>query len=253
MDALLLTYDRQLGLAELVHKGYRAQWPSHPFRFRIPVTGAGGGAALAYLAEQPDCELVRCPADIKASMAALLEGTGDASWVFWCIDDRYPTWVDPARLAAVCADLPSVDEDVDEVKLLRWKEPVTSRRAVVGGVPFVHQAGRSQPRGFWHHHFVRARLLKRIFLRRSLPEEAPIGDVLPLEEKGSRRRLPKTIERDLFPGRALVPDVPIASLGEPLRRGALTRNGLADLQASGCEVPPYAVADVEVVYSWTPP
>ena len=259
MDAILLTHDVQLGLAELVHRAYAALWPDHPFTFRVPINGTASGQALSYLAAQPDCRLVPAPRSIRESMLALLQGVPEEAWVFWCIDDRFPTVVSAEALADVVAGLGGLDGDdagrlgrVDEVKLLRWKEGITREPAVVGSVPYVVQAAGTRHRGFWHHHFVRAGTLRRVFGRADLEGSTAIRDVLgPLhpERRGRRwERARIAAEAGLFGGRALVPRMPLVRLGEPLVTGRLTRNGREELHRRGCEVPPYPSIDRDMVY-----
>jgi len=252
--ALLLTMDAQLGLAELVHKQYARLWPDNPLRFRIPWNGSEEGPALTYLADQPDCEMVRCPRGIRASMGALLEGLTDSSWVFWCIDDRFPTWLDRRRLADVQIELSAAAPSWEEVKLLRWREPLAHQARILGGSSFLEQP-RYRHWGFWHHHFVRAGVLRRVFLDPALGDDAGIQDFVfnRLRGTGRFRRLPRRLEARLFPGVALVPTAPLARLAEPLVGGRLTRNGLAALRGAGCEVPAYEVVEVGREYVWDKP
>ena len=185
--------------------------------------------------------MARGPAG-HASVLALLDGLPGEEWVYWCIDDRFPTRVDGDVLSAIVAGLDAAD-GADEVKLLHWKERLTGERATVGGTPFTVQATGSRHRGFWHHHFVRTATLRRVFGRDELSQSTTIADVLrPLspERRGRRwERRRAVTEAGLFEARALVPHRAIVELGEPLRGGRLTSNGLAELRRRGCEVPPY--------------
>ena len=52
-------------------------------------------------------------------------------------------------------------QELEEVKLLHWREPVLAGRMVIGGRRFRRQAPGTRARGFWHHHFVRAGELSR--------------------------------------------------------------------------------------------
>jgi hypothetical protein len=252
--AVVLTMDAQIGLAELVHKRYARMWPDNPFTFRIPYNGTAQGPAQRYLAGRPDCELVGCGAGIRESMGALLDGVGDRSWVFWCIDDRFPTWLDRDRLSAVTAALPGAPDGWEEIKLLRWREPVTRDLRGVAGSTFLVQDG-ARHRGFWHHHFVRAGVLRRVFSDRAVGDGAGIQDFVfnRLQGRGGGRRLSRRVEARLFPGTALVPTAPLARLGEPVVEGRLTRNGLVALRGEGCEVPPYEVVDRNVEYTGAEP
>ena len=141
------------------------------------------------------------------------------------------------------------------MKLLRRRAQLTDQSATVGGLSYAVQARGNRHRGFWHHHFLRARTLRRMFLRSSLEGSGGIGDVLlnPWRAEMAQRaglgrwRRPR-LERELFSGTALVPEAPMARLAEPLIDGHLTTNGVAALRRLGCEIPPYPTVDIERVY-----
>jgi hypothetical protein len=243
MRGILLTYDRQLGLAELLHKCYMRLWPDSPLRFRLPFNGSATGSAHAYLSRQANCEFVACDQSIRQTMRALLEGIAEDEWVYWCIDDRYPTWLDRDGLRSVLEALGELPAEVEEVKLLRWKERVTREVFEIGGEGFHEQAG-GRKWGYWHHRPVRARVLRAILLDEELSEECTINDIqrLLLERADERMR-----------GRALVPGRDLIKLAEPLVDGQLTRNGVEDMRRMGCEMPPYGVLEREVRFRYTEP
>ncbi len=169
----------------------------------------------------------------------------------WCIDDRYPTSLDVGAVIEVVAGLDALD-GADEVKLLRWKERLTDETVRVGGVPFAVQAPGSRHRGFWHHHFVRAGTLRRVFGQADLADSTSIHDVLKplLPERRGRRSASRrsVVEAGLFEASALVPRRQLMGLGEPLVRGQLTRNGMEELRRWGCEIPPYPSLNRDVLY-----
>src|SRR5471030_2517505 len=88
VQALVLTFDEQIGFAELLVKRYDALWPSHPFEFLIPFQDSD--RIPSSLRDHPNCRLVRAQRNVRSSMAALLDGIDDHDWLFWAIDDRYP-------------------------------------------------------------------------------------------------------------------------------------------------------------------
>ncbi|HYD64524.1 hypothetical protein [Azospirillum sp.] len=234
MDAVVLTFDHQAGLAELVHKSYRDLWPGCPLRFRIPVNDRRTNPSLAYLAARPDVVLVDSPPDIRATMAALLDGLDDDAWVYWCIDDRFPEAIPaPAALDALGARLAAGEGgDASAVRLIHWHETLTGPPVELAGQTFRRQR-YSGLFGFWHHQFARAGLLRRVFLSPELPGDYDIRTIQALFHDLERER----------PGLAgaLVPVRPLVRLGEPCCRGRLTLNGLDALRRHGCPVPDYAV------------
>jgi hypothetical protein len=240
MEAILLSHDAQLGLAELVHKTYARLWRGHPFTFRVPCGHRVQGPALAYLSAQRDCRMISAPSSaIKATMAALLDGIDDRDWVYWCIDDRFPITLDPAGIGRIAAALDGLAPEVEEVKLLRWKEPLLRGRTTIAGSSFRAQAPGSRSRGFWHHHFVRSALLRSAFLREDLAADCAIGAI---NERIQR------CEEHVCRGTALVARKPLLSLGEPVVERRLTRNGRAWLERMECEVPAYDAVDRDVVF-----
>jgi len=252
VDAVVLTFDVQLGLAQLVHKRYSALWPTNPLTFRIPVNGSAPGPARTYLEAQPNCVLVPSPRPIGPTMRALLRGLDDETWVFWCVDDRYPIWVDTEALDEICAGLDSCPAGVEEVKLLRWKERIVPELADVGTVPFVGQRAGTRQWGFWHHHFIRAGTLRRLFAAERLAGDYRIREVLRsvIDDNGRTAR-PTGAEGAIFHGRALIPTRPLLRLGEPVKRGVLTANGLADLRRHACEIPPYRSYGARKIFTWS--
>ena len=202
--------------------------------FRIPFAHATGSDAFAYLAAQRNCRLIESPPAIKASMTALLDGLDSAEWVFWCVDDRFPIALDAARATRIAEQLGGLAETVEEVKLLRWKEPWLSERMVIGETRFRPQAPGSRARGFWHHHFVRAGVLRAAFLGDDLARDCRIYAIT---ERIKRH------EELVFRGTAQVPTKPLLSLGEPLVEGLLTRNGRQWLERLQCDVPAYGDVD----------
>lgn len=235
---IMLTYDPQLGLAQLAHKRYAALWPTSPIRFRVPINGDSGGSARAYFEQQTNCELVRCGPRINETMLALLDGLDDDEWIFWCIDDRYPTWMEPKRADAIVADLGRLPPEVEQVKFLHWHEQLDDRVLTLGGERFRVQCGADRYWGFWHHHLAKPRILKNVLLHPSLPADANINQIQDV-------LLHRVSE--CFHGIALVPETALLRLAEPLVDGVLTTNGVRDLELFGCECPSYAAVDHLVV------
>lgn len=243
MLGILLTYDDQLGLAELVHKSYAALWPDMPVHFRLPYNGSAKGPAFEYLQAQERCEFVSCGKGIIETMHALLADVEDSDWVYWCIDDRYPTWVDTGRCAAALDALSQLPSDADELKLLHWKERLAGHAIDIGGERFLHQTPAERYWGFWHHHPVRARVLRSVFFRDEIMDPCTIAEI---------NKAFKLSASQLFLGKALVPATPMLALAEPLRYGRLTLNGLADLERLDCEIPPYELLEQDIRFERSP-
>ena len=101
MKAIILTYDQQIGLAELVYKAYARLWPNCPFDFLIPCNNPDNKLFHRYLAKRDNVTLMPSPPDIRGTMESLLESIEDEEWVYWAIDDRYPIRIDVTAMEEV--------------------------------------------------------------------------------------------------------------------------------------------------------
>lgn len=96
MKAILLTYDKQCGLAQLLVKSYELLLGEYlPFQFLIPCQNKHAYTDFS----SDNVKFIESKTSkIKDSIAVLLDGIDDNEWVFWCIDDRYPVAVEREQL-----------------------------------------------------------------------------------------------------------------------------------------------------------
>ena len=246
MKALLLTYDKQAGLAELVVKSYMALWKECPFQFVIPRNDESN-PHFKFLAAQRNVFLVRTPSSIHGTMSVLLEGLGDETWVYWCIDDRYPIEIDQPALRGVFDFIESGAADsLNAIKLMHWKETAdtTCTDVCISNRTFRFQA-HSSATGFCHHHFVKAKALKEIFLRAA--REGIADNPAALNEY----YLQKVTSSVAFTNRVFPVDGPITQLGEPLANGLLLANAIEALAKYNCPVPDYKTQPHAVFFNGT--
>ena len=234
MKALILTYDRQIGLADLVIRSYAKLWPDNPFEYLVPLNDPAAGGVLV---QGAPVRFVASPSPVRETMAALLGEVRDDEWVFWAIDDRYPVWLDAGRLSRLADDITRGAFDAfNGVRLLHWREELEGELVDTPHGPF-RRLRPDGTYGFWHHHFVRAGLLRRSFLADELRGVTDIRAI----NQGLQAMAPLSFMHDV-----LVPAAGnLVHLDEPLVAGQLTRNGLQALQAFGCRVPDYGVLDKE--------
>lgn len=234
MKALVLTYDKQVGLAELVVKSYMALWKDCPLQFVIP-RNDDSSPHFDFLAAQKNVSLVRTPPGIHGTMAALLDGFEDEAWVYWCIDDRYPIKIEQAAMQKVLDFIASgAAEHLNAIKLMHWKETVDPSCAefCIGDRTFRFQT-RSSPAGFWHHHFLRVKALKDVFVGSAADGVADTPAAL------NQYYFQKVALSDGFKSRAFPADGPIIQLGETLANGLLLANACDALAQYNCPVPDY--------------
>jgi hypothetical protein len=221
--AIVLTCDRYHPFAAHMIMRYEVVWPLHPFTFHVPYQRAPlPGARVAPR---------RTRESIRATVLDLLEEFDDETWVYWCIDDKYPIqFVQPtvARLAeAVLSErLPAVDGLLfcRCRRLLLPQYLRIGRRAGPAGTVLLARRDYSQ---IWIHQFLRVKVLRQLFLR--LPEtvaEASILDALK--------------DRIALPGdhRLYVVETNLAVFGESTSGGRVTSNCAASLGALGLGTPP---------------
>ena len=201
---------------------YEAVWPSHPFTFHVPYQHQAlhGGRV----------EPRRTGDAIRATVLELLEEFDDETWVYWCVDDKYPIQliVPPvARLAeAVLADqLPGVDGVLfcRCRKLLQPEYLLEERRDAPGGVALLRRKDYSQ---IWIHQFLRVKVLRQLF--RQLPASIP----QPSDLDPAKDRFALPADHRLY-----VVETNLAVFGESTAGGRVTRNCAASLRALGLGLP----------------
>lgn len=233
LPAIVLSCDRYHALASHMIRRYDVVWPSHPFTFHVP-----------YQQEAlPDARVVsrRTRAPIRATVLGLLEEFDDEAWVYWCIDDKYPVrLVQPLveRLAAAVQsdELPGLDGLLfcRCRRLLLPEHLLAERRDGPDGVVLLRRKDYSQ---IWIHQFLRAKVLRQLFLR--LPES--IRQANEMDVMKDRLALPPD-------HRLYVVETNLAVFGESTIRGRVTRNCAESLRSLGLGLPSgFEEADVETL------
>lgn len=218
MQAIVLSHEPRHAFVELVLRSYE-HWPCGDFVFRVPFTTR----PPAFRTERR-VEPVRAAEPVGDTMAALLEGIADDEFVYWCTDDRYLDAVlDRAALESLDAWVRSGAElPFDALRLLNHTPPGPGAIAV--GTARVHEHRAETARGFWHHSYVRAGVLRECFL-------------------GSRRRdcTVEEVNRDLRAGRfrhrILSATDSLVRLGETTILGRITANCVEAFARVGLAVP----------------
>ena len=236
MKAIVLSFDKQSGFVELVYKKYMELWPDCPLQFRIPYNEKSENKSFEYFKIKENVELVKTPVAIRSTMQALLNDLDEEEWVYWCIDDRYPIEIkDLEMLNSIYTAVVSGDVDhLNAVKLFAWREELADNRLEIGGAGYRLQKPASLF-GFWHHYFIKVKVLKYFFLSDNLPEKYSISDLTMTYHFME--------EIDLLKHTA-VPEQDILILGEPCFEGKLTANGCELLKKYDCPIPPYNVLPI---------
>jgi len=96
--AIVLTYDRNHPITDHMICAYEHLWPDHPFIFRIPYNKI----YPKWLEEKygDKVEIIQIDSRIKETVIQLLDGIDD-NIVYWCLDDKYPAWVDQKSMNVI--------------------------------------------------------------------------------------------------------------------------------------------------------
>jgi hypothetical protein len=142
----------------------------------------------------------------------LLAGLDDDAWVYWCIDDKYPIWLDLPVARHTVAALAAQPQVVAGLSFARR----SSRKR---GHPEIHRCGgltfhrRLDYKQIWLHQFLRAKVLRRLF--EGFPEV--LSSAKEMDELHSQAILPADHARYEIDRNAAV-------FGESTHRGRITAN-----------------------------
>jgi len=251
MKAIVLTYDRQIGCAELLYKMYMDKWNDCPLTFRIP----WNENKPSYFTGKSNVELMHCKSPIRETMASLLEDIEPDEFVFWCIDDRFPKEIlDFQELNKLhhLLEASGLEYHYDAVKLCKWfgRKNVAMKNwqnSVDSELSF-NLLGReydvqvtNYAWGFYHHQFCKAKVLKALFLSDYL------SDNYKLKGKGGLHT--ELVHGNSLQGlKMLSPRVNNVTFGEPLTNGRLTPEGLSYLAEYDCKIPEYGSTDIDKIF-----
>ena len=253
MYAIVLTYDRQIEFASLLVKSYLETWKDCPLRFRIPYNDFEKISDVQQSLVSCKVDFIRTKSDIRSTIQSLLQDIGDEEFVFWSIDDRYPIKVRDLKALNNIFELiekfaNTRIKNIDSIKIFTHPEVVWRKRFEtteaydISSFTFLDLKFYSQKifpsRGFYMHHFTRARILRKYFLSEMLPK------VYRLREFHEYIKSFQDIEEKI-----LVLQKPIIDFAEPCIGGKLTLNGRHDLEKYRINLPDVPRCDRILVYS----
>ncbi len=169
MKAIVLTYDaRRVVVDHMIYK-YDELWPSHPFTFRVPYQSSK--ILECPLRNEKNVEYIKSSRYITATILTLLEGLDPDEWIYWCIDDYYPTMIDVPKIESTLKFLKNVNpSQADWISIARPKDIEISRETVHSNVILEGYNGnnyylRTYPHNFlfWQHSFMRVKSLTEVF------------------------------------------------------------------------------------------
>ncbi len=224
IPAIVLTCQKYVPLAEHMIDRYAAVWPDHPFVFRLPEGSVARETALRHpgrVTLVPTAE-GEGRGRFRAAVLGLLEGLADDAWIYWCIDDKYVTWLDRAAAADVVRAVRSVtDPGICGLCFARARKlfdpaHISTEQLRIGRQTFLRRTSYSQ---IWLHQFLRVRVLRDLF--------GGFPDVIASAKEMDALLLARTLPADQ---RLYVLDHNAVVFGESTSRGVLTANCAASLR-----------------------
>lgn len=236
MEAIVLSHEKSAPVVEHMVLKYEELWPDHPFTFRIPDTTPGRKLSERY----PD-KISLIPVRDTQIRSTVLDLVGDLepeTWVYWCIDDKYPIRVraskmnrlvhavrgieDP-RVAAVCPIQP---------RSRKWHSLDPSTEVFLGGSRFRDRGDWSR---IWLHQFMRVRLIRELME----PMPSKLCKAKTMDDLLKTRSLPVHTMTPII-RRSLI------AVGESTSRGELTRNCAESMLRRGLPTTNYSVSNVTI-------
>lgn len=162
MKAIVLSFDKHHAYCELSYRMYMNLWPNCPLSFRIP----WNKKKPSFFHGKKNVELIHCNSSIFDTMNALLKDIGDNEWVYWCIDDRFPIFINSVKMDDLYKKL-NFFSDLDFVKPFAHPKAGSSmKNNIIDN--FVYQNSK-QEWGFYMHQFCKSKILKKVFTLKYLP------------------------------------------------------------------------------------
>jgi hypothetical protein len=232
MKAVVLTFDKNIKIAEHTIYTYEKLWPNNPFTFRIPYQKYPDFLNKKY---GNKVELINTESPIKSTVLKLLEDLDDGEWIYWCMDDRYIIKLKVQEANHLYQYVKTnQDPTISSIRLIRMNRSYTSDKFLKkDGDLIINKnlklkesifSDTEQLEGLWQPQFLRVKLLRRVFA--SFPD-----------------RDFRAKEMDSFPKLKLkgeklyIPEKTLIVVGESTHRGELTENCLASFTKWGLEIP----------------
>jgi hypothetical protein len=224
MRAIVLSCDRYHLFARHMVACYEALWSDHPFIFRVP------WQATRPTFHAQRLEAIQTRPSIRETVLQLLEDLDDETFIYWCIDDKFPVWLDIDVLRKTLSLISSTNLDgVDGLLLCRQfnhhkrRNLLTTKPLITDNLTFLQRANYKH---IWIHQFARVKVIRHLF--RSFPANIPAA-------KAMDHLKDKIIKPETH--RLFVSQRSHCRFQESTSRGFITRDCLESFQAMGLNVP----------------
>ena len=203
---------------------YDELWPDHSLEFLVPYQS---DSRTRPQVRRSRMTFVRTGDSFQETMLGLLKGMGQEDWVYFCVDDKFPTRLNVPPMSQVMRAVLEGHDELDEIAGLAFTRARSSLRwpgiSITGTQCFGQRAyQRAEMSNFWFHQLFRVKVLRAYF------QSLPIIQA-PKEMDGHG----KTLQLGL---RFLTTQRHNLSLAESTTRGRITTGAMRSLNARGIEI-----------------
>lgn len=169
MKAIVLTYDRNRIITEHMIMCYKKAWPDNPFIYYIPYQNK------SVCNPSNDRVYIQTDSSFRTTVLSLLDNVPDEEWVYWCIDDKYPVKLNREIYQTLMTHMKTIPTNIISISLCRAKKLLLDNFVRPIDFPLLPfpVLQRISLHQIWLHQFIRAKLLRRIFLGVPLLIEKP--------------------------------------------------------------------------------
>jgi len=165
MKAIVLSFDRNHPMALHMIRQYQSLWPGNPFQFRVPYQESPNNLIKNHAGR---IELIHTPRAIKQTVLALVADLPETEWIYWCIDDKYPIYLDVDRIAALYRYTLKINNPkVQGMMFCRCRKLLEDRHlrseSEIAGPVGLQLVERKNYYQFWIHQFMRVSVLRSLF------------------------------------------------------------------------------------------
>ncbi len=227
MKAIVLTCDKYIKITDHMIAAYQKLWYDNPFIFRVPYNQT----YPSFLEQKygKDVELIETEKPIKPTVLKLISDLDEEEWIYWCMDDHYPTQLNCKEIQKLYHWLiqQSVgSEKIASISCCRTKN--LSLKAESLSLKDLSQPFlvRKNYKGIWMHQFMKVKALRHLFSH--FPD-----DSFSAKAMDNHKRKVTMPEDQVF----LVSGDSLIILAESTHRGKLTGNCLESFQKYDLEIP----------------
>lgn len=240
MKAIVLTYDKYQVFTEHMIDAYQKVWPDNPFTFRLPFQLLGEYYRNKY---QDKVELIKSESDIVSTMNTLLNGLDENEWIYWCMDDRYPIFIDTKAVNQIYQWVKTIqDTSISAILFLNSRKGQKPQNLHYFNKKLVDTTTnkyrqRKNYTMIWMHQFMRVKVMRHLFSH--FPTN--LKSAKEMDYIMFKLQLPQ--DHKLY-----VLNKNLGIFGESTSRGKLTKNCYSSLKKGNYNIPDnFEVGDKHIV------